>query len=83
MSQIAQQDHLYVPIVDLEEPTQEEKEELLRKVKNGTILDTVLVEASSGHQLKILGFRHTSDSVVVWIYSPYEEAITPILLAEY
>lgn len=46
MPQIAQQDHLFVTVGDIEELTPEEIAVLKEKAENGTILDVVLVEAA-------------------------------------
>lgn len=61
MSQIAQQDHLYFPVLDDSELTAEEKAGLLEKVKAGTILDTVLVTGKE--QTKILA---VADNTIVY-----------------
>lgn len=47
MPQIAQQDYLYVDVAAVDNLTADEKALLLKKVKNGTILDVVLRDAAN------------------------------------
>ena len=55
MSQIAQQDHLFVPVNDIQELTAEEIAVLKEKAENGTILDVVLIETTdAGNYAKII-----------------------------
>lgn len=63
MPQIAQQDHLFVHVNDIEQLTAEEIAVLKEKAENGTILDVVLVETTeSGNYAKIIAGSKTQIS---------------------
>lgn len=81
MSQIAQQDHLYFPIEDINELTTEEKAGLMEKIKNGTILDTVLVCVAVGRK----GFSpilFASETGYIAFYNNEDNSISFVGLTE-
>ena len=51
-----QQNYIFFPIQDLINFTNEQKAELIEKIKNGTILNTVLVTPDN-YNIRILGYR--------------------------
>lgn len=57
MSQIAQQDHLYVNVQNVEELTDGDKAVILEKYKNGTLADVILVDSFGGYS-KVLFFQN-------------------------
>ena len=59
MSQIAQQDHLYVEVGNVEQLTTEEKALLKEKAKNGTLLDVVLKDQYDC-KAKIIGYDNAA-----------------------
>lgn len=75
MAQIAQQDHLYFPVESVGSLTADEIAGLLEKVKAGTILDTVLVDAD-GYQAKILAASATQ---ITYYSIPDSEILTVTL----
>lgn len=79
MAQIAQQDHLYFPVADDSELSADEKAGLWQKVKNGTILDTVLVCGNS--QMKIIAYVQAPDSAPeIFYYSISDGNIQDVVL---
>lgn len=81
MSQIAQQDHLYFQIEDINELTTEEKAGLLKKIKNGTILDTVLVKTQDGKK-SFSPILFASETEYIAFYNDEDGAISMVNLAE-
>lgn len=82
MSQVAQQDHLYFEIRDINELTTEEKAGLLEKVKNGTILDTVLVVKAGSSPKAFAPILFASEVGLIAFYNNEDEAIKMIDLTE-
>lgn len=82
MPQIAQQDHLYFQIEDINELTTEEKAGLLEKVKNGTILDTVLVSPLDRGLKAFTPIIFASETGYIVFYNNEDAALTMIDLTE-
>lgn len=64
MAQIAQQDHLYVEIADMSNPTNDELALLAEKFKAGTILDVVLKSVISSELGSGVGYLRITGATV-------------------
>lgn len=74
-----QQNYIFFPIQDSEELTTEEKAALLEKIKNGTILNTVLV-TPTGFNSRILAYRNKENLYSVFYFDLANAEITQAIL---
>lgn len=88
MPQIAQQDYIFIPILDggtfPEEIPQEIQNRLVRLAQDGRILDVVLTESlgSVSNFFRPIATLATESSVMIYVYVPVDESIS-VLECEY